>query len=231
MKPSPARHVDSRVALRCEEGMSALLVENPDQKLREALSQIIGEEGSIQEQIPRIEALRSKHRHAISLIEKAEEPRYNCVQYAFALRDLPDSIRKAVDELESWRCERRLRRINPFDTTFVNFLIGRGALDELNCAESGDVIVYLKNKTVTHAGKMQGGLVHSKWGHLGHLWQHRVCEVPKGYGDTVRLFRHVDKNEIFQRLSAFIEDIRNTDTRRKQVQLLTSLRLPGHRGR
>ncbi|MDP3723410.1 MAG: hypothetical protein Q8R91_07945 [Candidatus Omnitrophota bacterium] len=204
--------------------MPPLAAEHSNRELRGRLSQIT--QRPLETQEPLIRDLQPTYRHSISLDEPAKKPSYNCVQYAFDLVDLPNDIRETVDELERWRRQRQLPRISPLDTTFVNFLIERGVLDEPSCAESEDVVVYLKNKTVKHAGKIQGEFVHSKWSYLGHLWQHGIWEVPIGYGDDVLFFKHIARDDIFQRLSAFIEDIRNADNKRKQNQLLASLHHP-----
>lgn len=209
--------------------MPILLAERNNKELRGAISDITERDdpASISEQPVRIKALREKYPHSIDRVELAGRSRYNCVQYAFDLIDLPDDIRHAVDDLESWRRQRQLQRIDPFDTTFVSFLIGRGALHKLIYAESESVIVYLDDKEkVHHVGKMQGALVRSKWGHRGHLWQHRVYEVPILWGDNAPLFKNVAKDEILQGLSDFMEEVRSADTGRKRKHLLTSLHHP-----
>ena len=189
-----------------------------DQALREALSRIT--QGNVREHRARIRALQSRHNHAISLVEEAGELPYHCVRYAFDLIDLPGNIRKAIDHLESWRRQRQLPRLDPLDTVFVNFLIEqRRVLHGRNSAESGSIIVYLGEERVQHVGKIQGELVNSKWNNLGHLWQHRIYEVPIGYGADVRFFESLPRDEAVPQLLSFIEVIRAAPTPPKHKQL------------
>jgi hypothetical protein len=63
-------------------------------------------------------------------------------------------------------------------------------------AKDGDHVLYIRSR-IEHAGKVVQGAVESKWG-KAHLWSHGVFEVPRRYGDTVRFFRHVSKEECIQ---------------------------------
>jgi len=60
-------------------------------------------------------------------------------------------------------------------------------------AEEGDHVLYF-GQQLEHAGKVCAGMVESKWG-KGHLWQHGVYEVPQRYGDIVRFFRQVSRED------------------------------------
>lgn len=201
--------------------MPPLAVEHSNRELRGRLSQITQRPLETQELL--IRDLQPPYRHSISLDEPAKKPSYNCVEYAFDLINLPDDIRHAVDGLESWRRQRQLPRIGPSDTTFVNFLIERGALNEPIHAESGDIIVYLDKKRVRHAGKMQGEMVCSKWNYDGHRWRHRPYEVPIGYGADVRRFKSMTTNEVLQLMSKFMDEIRHADGHHNIKRLLESL--------
>ena len=54
--------------------------------------------------------------------------------------------------------------------------------------EDGDVVVYSDDGVVKHAGRVQDGMIVSKWG-TAHLWWHRLYEVPLRYGSTVKFFK------------------------------------------
>lgn len=207
--------------------MSALLVENPNQQLRQELSKITKK--PIEEQISLIKALQPRYHHSISWLDEPGSPPYNCVEYAFDLINLPDRIRLDVDCVYGQNQAPGTGvapRIHPLGTAFVNFLIERGVLQKVNCAGSGGVIVYLDKERVQHTGKIQGELVRSKWDCTGHLWKHCIDEVPIGYGDKVRFFKSVARNEVFQYLSGFMGAVRNADTTRQRKRLLASLHQP-----
>lgn len=137
--------------------------------LREAISQITTGL-SLADQPARIEALRREYPHSIALVERAEEPSYNCVQYAFNLIDLPHNIRTAINQLKNWRTQRRLVLIDPLGSWFVSFLIQQGVLCPLNEAGGRNLVVYWNKQTagsygsvIRHVGKIvQGERVISK---------------------------------------------------------------------
>lgn len=62
--------------------------------------------------------------------------------------------------------------------------------------KTGDHVLYSSSR-IEHAGKVVENAIESKWG-KGHLWRHGVFEIPQSYGDTVRFFHDISKEEYIQ---------------------------------
>ena len=149
------------------------------------------------EQLQLMAAVGREHPHAISLISEArpsqpEKSRFTCFQYTFELTDPPPEI---------VRIATLYGHVYP-SAEFVQFLIDN-YLTEIRAGEvhDGDVVLYLANGRIKHAGKADGGFVVSKWG-TAHLWKHRLFEVPLAYGSQVRFFRPIAREDS---VSAFID--------------------------
>jgi hypothetical protein len=63
------------------------------------------------------------------------------------------------------------------------------------------VVVYFAAGWPIHAAVIDGNTLVSKWG-LAHLWRHGIAEVPEGYGQTIRAFRSITRDEA---LEAFLK--------------------------
>jgi hypothetical protein len=70
---------------------------------------------------------------------------------------------------------------------FVRSLLAEGRLIETTTKSS--IVIYFRDDTLLHAGKMDAKNVISKWGAGGtHIWQHNLWDVPARYGDKARFF-------------------------------------------
>ena len=71
---------------------------------------------------------------------------------------------------------------------FVERLIRKNILQELDDPTKGDLVVYFDSISVMHIGRLLSeSRVESKWG-IGHLYHHGLFEVPERYGSIVRYF-------------------------------------------
>jgi hypothetical protein len=163
-----------------------------DDELRSALDRItethIGEAVGAQRQL--VGELASSPGHSISMVREAvcddqSTFKYTCFQYAFGLVDPPQAI---VDIATLHQ------NIYP-NGEFVEHLIASW-LEEIDPrdANDDDVVVYSDGGMPTHAGKVRGGMIESKWG-TAHLWRHRLFEVPLRYGSTVRFFKAIEASD------------------------------------
>ncbi len=160
-----------------------------EERLRQRLDQITaGSQDRVTQHPDLVVELRSAHAHTIDVaqddaVAELHLDRYNCFEYAFGLAGSQTVIRIASALASVYACG-----------DFVSFLIGNH-LSEIPAADAlhGDVVVYFAGPIVSHAGKAVSGQVVSKWG-TGHLWKHRVFEVPARYGDCVRFYRPIPKH-------------------------------------
>lgn len=170
-----------------------------DVEFRGDISQIteryseLPEKGRLQrvfDHIPGIESLQAKRKHSIALIERVNPDDkkswdFNCFRYAFDMRTLSPRI-KGVLENQS--------QIVPhldFGSEFIEFLIQnrKKSFIEQKELRLACVVIYLDDKEVRHAGRViDSEFVVSKWGCLGHLWRHRLWEIPVCYGNNTKFF-------------------------------------------
>jgi hypothetical protein len=118
---------------------------------------------------------------------------YNCFEYAL---DLVDS--------EIYRII--LRQFHGgADSTFISYLLRDGTLCEAprNDLENGDLVLYSDSDGPKHAAKVSGNVVVSKWG-FGELWEHDFCDVPLGYGEILRFYKHVTKRSAESKLVEYV---------------------------
>ena len=86
-------------------------------------------------------------------------------------------------------------------SSFVEFLRSTH-LSELTRSEASDgSLVLYSAHSITHAGRVSGQRILSKWGTC-HLWYHGLYEVPLRYGDTVRFFTPPPREQV---VAAFVE--------------------------
>jgi hypothetical protein len=160
--------------------------------LREELDKIIEDyadsDERLGEQVGLIMRLASKYDASISLVRETKpgEPCFTCYQLSFGLLGV-ESVNRILGE--NWHIT--------LGRDFVQHLVDKW-LDEVSIsdAKDGDHVLYIDLR-IEHAGRVAQGAVESKWG-KGHLWRHGVFEVPRRYGDTVKFFRHISKEQSIQ---------------------------------
>jgi len=160
--------------------------------LREELDKLIEDyadsDERLGEQVALIVRLASKYDASISLVRETKpgEPCFTCYQHSFGLIDV-ESVNRILDE--NWHIS--------LGRDFIQHLVDK-RLDEVSIedAKDGDHVLYIDSR-IEHAGIVAQGAVESKWG-KAHLWRHGVFEVPRRYGDTVRFFRHISKEDSIQ---------------------------------
>ncbi len=157
-----------------------------NRELREKLDQITALPRDQVSRCPElVHQLNASHPHTIEVVVDpalADLPldKYTCFMHAFGLANSKPVIRIA----------RALDHVYP-NREFVAYLI-ENHLSETTpeATRDGDVIVYSDPEKITHTGDVFSGRIVSKWG-TGHLWNHRVFEVPARYGDDVKFYRAV----------------------------------------
>ena len=198
MKLDFTRLLPGRSKLRQQVSIKLGMTNN--QELRKAISCITNQYGCLSEkerlskvhlQIPAIEGLRRKYQHSISLIRQVVPDdvatwKYCCYEYAFNLIDphRPDIRRDWVGRLIS------------VDSGFAGYL-AKTHLRKQDHPRSGCIVIYYSGAgKVEHAGKVvEEDFVESKWGWLGHLWKHRIYELPESYGSGVGFFSSISAEE------------------------------------
>ena len=163
--------------------------ESESVELRRRLDEIVRNNinEDVGKQIQLVAELGGTHPHCIRIVTEAvqHDPgtfMFTCFQHAF---DLVDS--QQIADIAS-----TYPKVFP-NSEYVRYLIDNVLVPtELASAQDGDIIVYSQAEQIRHAGKMEGGLVVSKWG-LMHLWAHRIYELPLQYGSEVRYFRRTSK--------------------------------------
>jgi hypothetical protein len=147
----------------------------------------------LSEQVAAIAALRAKYDHTIDVFEPASQEVngngwVNCFMYALGI----DASR--VNDV----C---LGETFP-NSTFVTYLIGNLLMQKnVRASESsdGDIAIYFDDTgKPTHAALRREGRFISKWGGrcvLAHVWSHGVYEVPGNYGNDIRIFEPVSKED------------------------------------
>lgn len=131
-----------------------------------------------------IAALRPRYSHTIELADVLAPSgtaisKFTCFMYAF---DLVTSVIVGKIASESVTCP---------GSNFVAYLADQH-LTELPQSDTsdGDVVIYSNSGGIEHAGTLTARRrIVSKWGDLGHLWEHAIEEVPSSYGDEIRFYR------------------------------------------
>lgn len=147
-------------------------------------------------QIDEIAALKKRWDHNIEIFERASSEvngnaYVNCFMYA--LRIEPVQVNNVCSQeifpdsaFVAWSIDNLLQQneVNPQDTSH------------------GDVAIYFDNAgKPTHAARNREGRFISKWGGrsvLAHVWRHGAYEVPGAYGDDIRFFQAVSKEDAIQ---------------------------------
>lgn len=122
--------------------------------------------------------------HSVKLLEEnipGTAP-FNCYQYAFGIRDV--RLRAGILQIFPGR-------------DFVQYLVDHYLKEvELQNVQDGDYVLY-SGSQIEHGGKIQSGMIESKWG-TGHIWRHNVYDVPADYGDMVRFFQRLFREDILR---------------------------------
>jgi hypothetical protein len=176
-----------------------------DLPLRNALDQILREYQTTAEQAAALEDLRSSHSHSIrpgTLADFCElgdggTPEYDCFTFALDLIDCQERITAR---------EYAPRKIGPIQRpgiadalpgpNFLQFLQLPKQTSLQGCHDYDLVVYYDKFGNAQHAGKIVGGMIVSKWGMKGALWQHGLWEVPSSYGTSVQFYSHRSREYI-----------------------------------
>lgn len=74
---------------------------------------------------------------------------------------------------------------------------------------SDDLVFYRDTHQITHAGVVAADRIISKWG-AGHLWLHRLLEVPASYGNTTSFYAGITPQDA---LVNFVEFARQREGR------------------
>lgn len=170
-----------------------------NQELRKAISQITNRYGQLPEkkrlgkvhlQISEIERLLENYQHSISLVrqvmpENVETWKYCCFEHAF------DLINPYREDIRNWN-----GKCISVDSAFTGYLIQNHLLKQ-DGPKSGCIVVYYSGTDkIKHAGKViEEDFVESKWGWQGHLWKHRIYEIPESYGSKIRFFSNITAGE------------------------------------
>ena len=170
-----------------------------NQELRKAISRVTNRYDHLSEterlskvrlQIPAIEGLRGKYLHSISLIRQVVPDdvatwKYCCYEYAFNLID------PHRPHIRDW-----IRRCISVDSGFAGYLANNHLCKQDDPRPGCIVIYYSGADKVEHAGKVvEEDLVESKWGWQGHLWKHRIYELPESYGSDAEFFSSISAEE------------------------------------
>ncbi len=179
-------------------------------KLREELQKITenmnnhGE--NVGRQIVLINNLAREYPHSIKIIEEAKQTeddswRYNCYMFAFDLRG-----KKELNDVGL-----RIYKILP-DSQFAIYLL-KDHLSEIKPEEvqDGDYVIYFEDGRPTHAGKVCGQNIVSKWG-TAHRWQHGLYEVPLNYGNGIKFCKQLAPDRC---LKTYLEWANQAKERRK----------------
>lgn len=154
----------------------------------------------------RVAALRQAQAHGIELGSEPELAgipldEFTCFWHAFGLVASTAVIQIASAFSKTYPNE-----------DFAAFLIAH-YLTEVNRDEAcnGDVVLYFNGGEISHAGKLKGGRVVSKWG-AGCLWEHDASEVPARYGHEVRFYRLLARAEAEKAFVIYAKEREGADT-------------------
>lgn len=168
-------------------------------ELREALSEITKQD--VQGHYELLMELKVKIPHQISEVHGVTPDNmlrddFNCFEFALDLI-LSDEYKACLNYQQGWK----IRPVGG-DVAFAKYLIDNFVLKERAKADDGpSIIMYFDLSLPTHAGKLNAGIVTSKWGR-GLLLQHAINEVPSSYGNEARLYQVLNINDC---MDAFIE--------------------------
>lgn len=155
--------------------------------LREKLKRITEEE-DVNKHPQMLIALKEEIQHTV-LVLKSEHPieRYTCIVHAFDFVE---------NEFYLSIASFGLGRVFA-GPEFVEYMLCNNCLQEKTKSDvaEGDYVIYFKEEQVKHIGLAKPNLrVVSKWG-VGQLVEHELYQVPLQYGDNIKYFEPLSKNE------------------------------------
>jgi len=162
------------------------------ENLRELLGARIGQNTDLKTHAAALDDIAKVEAHSVKLVEPAPVPAeddFNCVIDALDL-----SLEQATSPSGRYHA----------DLSFLQNLIDTNILiaSEADFAE-GDLAVYFLEGRVKHVGTaLRGRRIRSKWG-CGHVYEHRLLEVPASYGNEIRWYRPIDPDLAYEQLRQF----------------------------
>jgi hypothetical protein len=143
-----------------------------------------------------IGALRREFSHAISELNLDIAQHFNCFAYALGLHNSPAYFTIASSTEEP----------NVFaNTPFVAWLLQHRGLTPASRHVAGEKLaIYFDQQSPTHAGRVHGERVTSKWG-TGKFFEHGIWEVPADYGDHIEFFLTPELQSIERSFLRFAE--------------------------
>lgn len=161
--------------------------------LRESL-QSVTEKFKVVDHAAQIELIRQNYHHTIQPISKvADGLKYNCVMSALGIQDDSRYVSMAM------RCPHDVHA----NSNFVHFLVERGLLVEQAVPKAGLIVAYLDEGRFRHVGKLVSHhRAQSKWG-IGLLYEHGLLEVPISYGDSLKYFLPMGRDQVIDAFCTF----------------------------
>jgi hypothetical protein len=178
----------------------ALKCPDVDLPLRNEIDDIIQKFRTPDKQAAAFEEMRAAQPNSIRLatleafreLGDGQSRKYDCFTFALGLIDSPERI---AAETYAPRSRGPMKWPGIDDalpgSRFLNFLQLPELPEQpsLQSYRDGDLVVYRdKFESTEHVGKVAAGVVVSKWGMKGSLWQHGLWEVPSSYGTSVRFY-------------------------------------------
>lgn len=166
--------------------------------LREEISRITGDGNvSPDQHTMMFDVLKQTHPHSIELVQNFDNSDgrgFNCLMYALDIHEQP------------WAREEATRDWSAINSVTIEKAIQTCKIEEKSY---GTIILYRQDNELIHMGRVQvDGNVVSKWGVKGHLWRHRIDEVPSSYGEIFSYITTEDAVQIVQYIRK-IHDARN----------------------
>lgn len=169
--------------------------------LRERLDEITCRDKASVDSHPKLIAdLAAEIQHSI---ERAPDApcvpitRYNCFEFALGLVGCRE-VRLISYYLPSTFC----------NGSFAQYLVDSILIPAV-APSSDDLVFYHDTHQITHAGVVAADRIISKWG-TGHLWLHRLIEVPASYGNTTSFYAGITPQDA---LVNFVEFARQREGR------------------
>ena len=143
--------------------------------------------------------LMTSYPHTIRILESHYKiDRYTCLMHVFEFTEKPGYIAIATFGDESIYAK----------PEFAHWLIDKGVLIEIPKDEAckDDIVFYFDKDGFKHAGLLnEDGRVVSKWG-KGHLYEHKLLEVPEFYGYDIRFFKRLSYDLAIENLKLFAKE-------------------------
>ena len=143
-------------------------------------------------------AITRDYPNSIQLLQSPSPvSRYTCFMHAFDFTEKPEYLDIACFGSKEVYA----------GPTFGQWLLEIEALIEMPTLENEreSLVFYFNNENLKHVGLSQsGGKVISKWG-TGHLYEHKIFEVPESYGLGIRVFKKLLYSDALSHFMNFAE--------------------------